>query len=166
MSVLALISPLHTIPDGLYTARFIVKANQTYCYGATGEQSTVKLEDIPNRTYEFYHGNAYKTYPTGIAKLLPKTHHLCEYSIDRLDLLYNIRIEMNSFYLTKSKEDPILPSRYAYFREGELCVLGHPLLKSNDTALASFAKLEQKKREITSILQGISGPRSTHRQGV
>lgn len=138
---------LRTIFDNLYTARFVVKTNKAYRYGSTEEQSTVELKDIPDGTYEFYYGNAYKIYPTGVSKLLPKTHPLYEYSIDRLYLLYNIGIEMNSFYLPKSKEDPILPSRYAYFRDGELYVLGQPLLKSDDPALASFIELEQKKEK-------------------
>ncbi|MCB1116716.1 MAG: signal peptidase I [Chlamydiia bacterium] len=135
-----------TLFDHLYTARFVVKNESVYRYGGASTQSNVKLSGIPNGTYEFYHGVAYQIYPTGVSKKLPITHPIYSYSIERLLTFYNLGIEWNHHYLPKSKNDFVLPSRYAYFREGDLYLLGYPILKAYDLELDAYNKIELKKK--------------------
>jgi signal peptidase I len=134
--------------ENLYTSRFIVKNESVYRYGDPKDQSNVSLKNIPDGTYEFYHGVAYQIFPTGISKALPNSHPLYTFSYEALYLLFNIGIEWNSFYLPKTKEDPYLPARYAYFRDGNLHLLGKPILSPNDLELINFLNLERKKEEL------------------
>ncbi len=136
---------LKKIFKGLYTARFIVKNGNVTRYGSSTNQSNISIDKIPDGTYEFYHGKAYCIYPTGVAKELPEDHPLYEFSTKRLQTFFNLGIEFHSYYNPKNKDDFILPSRYAYFREGDLYLLGQPIVYSNDPELTNYIDIENKK---------------------
>lgn len=136
---------LERIFKSLYTARFVIKNGNVFRYGSKNSQSNVKLEGIPNGTYEFYDGIAYRIYPTGITTKLPENHPLYTLSVDRLQTFFNLGIEFNLFYSPSDKNDVILPSRYAYFRGGNLYLMGQPILYSDDPELILYNEIEQRK---------------------
>lgn len=136
---------LKSIFENMYTARFTISDGYIYRYGGETNHSNVKAGDIPNGTYEFFHGKAYQIYPTGICTLLPETHPLNEFSIDWVFTLFNLGIEFNTSYLPSKCDDLLLPSRYSYFRDGELFLLGSPILLKNDPVLVGYNFLEKKK---------------------
>jgi signal peptidase I len=138
---------LRTLFNNLYTARFIVKEGIAHRYGShPGHEAKYlpRLEGVPDGTYEFYYGRGYEVGFKGLTHELPPTHPLMQFDPLRTALLFNLGIEFNTLFLPHSKEQRLLPSRFAYFREGDLFVMGAPLLKKEDPALLSFVEREKK----------------------
>lgn len=107
-----------------------------------------KLEGVPDGTYEFQNGKAYQIYFAGIAKELPPTHPLYDKSPEKIQLLYNLGIEFLNQY-APVKNGRFFPSRYAYFRNGDLYLLGAPIVMKEDPALVLFLKREYQKQSIS-----------------
>lgn len=140
---------LKTLFQNLYTARFHVKDGYAVRYGSNYKQYqyySPKLEKVPDGTYEFYYGKAYQILWGGLTKELPKDHPLYQFSIDQVQTLFNLGIEFNTFFEPHSKQPYYLPSRYTYFREGDLYVMGAPLMKKEDPHLATFMNAELAKQ--------------------
>jgi len=137
------------ILKSLYTARFIVKDGYVHRYGSVGSQKQLRLEGIPNGTYEFYDGIAYKIDWTGTARKLPQSHPLYEFTSERVQFLYNHGID---FYPYFSNPDNLshFPSRYAYFKEGSLYLMGYPIFEHHDPDLISYIELENQKSAVQS----------------
>jgi signal peptidase I len=137
--------------DHLYTARFLVKKGKAYRYGASikdpiSASFLPSLSDVPDGCYEFYYGKAYEVLWQGITKELPSSHPLYRFTPDRLMLFFNLGIDFNLHFAPYAKNQPWVPSRYAYFRDQDLYVMGTPLLKKDDPTLSSFIKKEQEKQ--------------------
>ena len=139
------IEHLEKLFKSLYTARFIVKNGRVTRYSSSNAESNIQLDNIPDGTYEFYNGKAFQIYPTGISKELSKDHPLYEFSIERLYIFFNLGIELHSHYLPSHGIDYNLPSRYAYFRNGDLYLMGYPIVSQKDPILAKFVDLETRK---------------------
>jgi signal peptidase I len=145
---------LKTITQNLYTARFVVDKGLAYRYGINpsryGNQTVFPhLPGIPDGTYEFYYGKASSIGWLGITRELPPTNPLYWFDAQRTQLFYNLGMEFNTRYNPQSKEQAIIPSRYAYYRDGDLYLLGAPVLKKDDPTLMKFIEREQK-RELAS----------------
>jgi len=137
--------------DHLYTARFYVKKGKAFRYGSSikeGASSSFlpSLSDVPDGCYEFYHGKAYKIGWQGISSELPSSHPLYRFSLERLLLFFNLGIEFNLHFAPYSKNQPLAPSRYAYFRDGDLYVMGAPVLKKDDPTLLQFLTKENERQ--------------------
>ncbi len=143
---------LKTLFSHLYTARFVVKNETMYRYGGSikpGEScfSCPKIQGVPDGTYEFYYGKGYKVLFGGVKKELKPTHPLLRYSPERIQLLYNLGIECNTYFSPRAKDQRLLPSRYVYFREGSLYAMGAPLIDKGHQALRRFAEREALKKQ-------------------
>ena len=156
---------LRTLMNSMYTARFVVKDGRAMRYGyslksAENNPFLPKLPGVPDGCYEFYFGKAYQIKWQGIAEELPSSHPLYLFSAERAQFFYNIGIEFDLHFAPQTKQQRLLPSRFAYFRDGDLYLLGAPVLKKEDTALLDFHAREQEKKTDNSNYQPFadSGP--------
>jgi len=138
---------LNTLMSNLYTARFIVKDGHAYRYGSKLSQASPKLPGIPNGTYEFYYGKGYQVRFGGITTELPKDHPLYQFTPERIQLLYNLGIEWMTFYAPYTKDQYLLPSRYVYYRDGDLFAMGASMIKKDDPILLKFIQQEYLRQE-------------------
>lgn len=143
---------LKTLMDNLYTARFIVKDGKASRYGSPlkagkGCNLCPDLKGVPDGTYEFYYGKAYKVLFGGVLKELPKEHPLYTFTPERVQLLYNLGIEVNNYYSPYTKDQYLLPSRYVYYRSGDLYTMGAPLMTKEDPTLSSFIHEEELRKQ-------------------
>jgi len=127
----------------LTTARFIVEKEMATRWG--WEQNGVKqnpfgihLAGVPDGCYEIIDGKAYEVLWQGITKELPESHPLCQFSLERFRLLYNFGIEFDTRVA--------IPSRYIYFRNGALYLMGAPALLEEDVYLKRFVDRERERR--------------------
>lgn len=138
---------LETLFASMYTARFDVKNGKARRYSLEPiafNRNAPVLEGVPDGTYEFYYGNAYEIKWGGTAFLLPKDHPLYRLTPERLQLLYNLGIAWDNQFQPK-KGSKGWPNRYAYFRDGDLYLLGGLFLKKDDPKLTAFLNNEEKK---------------------
>ncbi len=141
---------LKTLMQNLYTARFVIDKGFAYRYGINpkkyGNQTIFPyLPGIPDGMYEFYYGKAYSVGWQGITHELPPSNPLYWFDIQRTQLFFNIGMEFDTRYNPQSKEQSIYPSRYAYFRDGDLYLMGAPILLKDDPTLTRFIEREEKR---------------------
>ncbi len=145
-------SHLKTLMGNLYTARFIVeKGGRIYRYGYQNDHKkkqpfAPKNTDIPPGTYEFYDGIAYQIYWQGISKKLPKSHPIYQFSLERAQLFFNLGIEFDTRFSPETLNQPLTPSRFAFFRNQDLYVMGTKLLYRTDPVLKEFVKNEHLRQ--------------------
>ncbi|MEI8300872.1 MAG: signal peptidase I [Chlamydiota bacterium] len=137
--------------NNLYTARFVVeKSGHVRRYGyKKSEQSKSfqpKLDHIPAGTYEFYYGKAYQIFWQGITKELPPSHPIYQFTKENLYTLFNLGIEFDTRFLPEANYPLLLPSRYAFFRDQTLYVMGTALFKQTDPLLQAFLQQEKIKQ--------------------
>jgi len=141
---------LKTLFANLYTARFVVKGGHVARYGSSMKAGPAcrycpHLPGVPDGTYEFYYGKARQVFFSGITKELPADHPLYQFSPGRVQLLYNLGIEFATYYAPMSKDQYLLPSRYVYYRDGDLYTLGAPIITKDDPTLVTFVTAERLK---------------------
>lgn len=132
----------------LYTARFEVKGGFAFRYGTTSYSTRFAphLPDVPDGTYEFYYGKAYKISWQGISHELPSDHPLYRHDPERLQLFYNMGIELDTRFEPQMKYQRLQPARYTYYRNRDLYLLGSPILKQNDPTLTAFEQREEIRK--------------------
>lgn len=142
---------LETLQSGLFTSRFVVRSGHAYRYTETKKRPQTKQFDplfpgVPDGTYEFINGQGYKIHIAGIQTKLPEDHPL--YDQKFLQPLFNIGIAFNTLFAPHDANQPFNPQRFAYYRSGDLHVMGTKLLDSQDPDLVTFVnkELEQQKR--------------------
>jgi signal peptidase I len=140
------------LKDLLYTARFVVKNGKIARYGQTQllsmhPRALPSIEGLADGTYEYYYGKAYKIYPLGVRKELDKTHKLMQLNSDEVVMFYNLGIECSLYFCPKSAADEMLPSRYVYFRDGDLITMNGVWLNKADEALTRFNAHEKEKAD-------------------
>jgi signal peptidase I len=143
---------LRALFQNLYTSRFQVKDGIACWIGTTLTKENKALfcpalKGVPDGTYEFYYGQGMQVLFGGIIKKLSSNHPLTRFSIENIQTLFNLGIEWNNFFHPHSTSPFYLPSRYAYFREGDLYVMGTPLLKKGDPFLTDFIEQESLKQQ-------------------
>ncbi len=139
--------------EALYTARFDVVGGRMVRYGGGVPSHLIqavcpKIEGVPEGRYEWYEGKPVEVLTQGFTKELASDHPLNRRDAARLHLLFNSGIECLSRYLPVSAHQSALPSRFAYFYEGELYVMGAPVWKRGDPLLSSFVKREQIRAQM------------------
>lgn len=140
---------IQTLFKNLYTARFVVKNGFAYRYGmprsALQSPFLPKLPGIPDGTYEFYNGKAYKIEWQGISSELKPDHPLYQIDPQRMQLFYNLGIEFDTRVMPPNSYANLFPSRYVYFRHGALYAMGAPLFLPSDPMLQVFTQIELSK---------------------
>lgn len=142
---------LDTLMDNMYTARFVVKDQRGARYDAANgphyDSRSPLFPGVPDGTYEFYFGKAYKIDWGGIAFELAKDHPLYNRSPENIQRLYNLGIELNTAFAPQAGNQTLFPHRYAYFRDHNLYMLGSPVFKSDDPILKAFNENESEKEK-------------------
>ncbi len=143
---------IKAISDNMYTARFEVKNGFAHRYGCSGSDTLGSniflphLQNVPNGSYEFYYGKAYSLKWQGITSELPPNNPLYDFDATRTQLLYNVGIEFDMRFAPQVKNQRLAPARYTYFRNGDLYLLGAPILKKEDPALLNFLNREESRK--------------------
>ena len=142
---------IEQIAKHMTTCRFIVENGQVHRLGFEGKDPIYaryfpKIEGVPDGTYEIQDGKASCIYWGGVAKELPADHPLYRKDPERVQFLYNLGIEFLTQYHPSSGQTRAMPSRYAYFRDGALYLMGSPILQKEDPALAVFLKTERERQ--------------------
>lgn len=138
---------LDTLLSNLYTARFVVKNGKAARYDVNGgafNSRNPSLEGVPDGTYEFYYGKGYNVGFGGYLTELPSDHPLYKHDPAQIQKLYNYGIDFDTT-IAPRPDNIQLPTRFAYFRDGDLYVSGAPLFKKEDPALQAFVKAENEK---------------------
>lgn len=134
------------IKKALYTARFYMRSGRAIRYSQEGpptniNQGVLLNKDIPDGCYEFYNGKAYSIDFASIASELPPTHPLYPHTLKQLQLLYNCGIDF--FYSIAAPENTLVNrSRYTYFRDETLFLMGSPIVFKNSPELHTFTQSE------------------------
>jgi signal peptidase I len=142
---------LRTILKSMYTSRFTVRGGVVYRYGLDPKAiaSSVFLphmRNVPDGSYEFYHGKAYEVKWQGITAELPDNHPLYDFDPARVQLLFNLGIEWDTRFSPQVKNQRLMPARYTYFRDGDLYLLGSPVLRKDNPILLSFLHREDLRK--------------------
>ncbi len=131
--------------NGLYTARFVIDNGFIHRYhyeGAYKESQVKPPKPLKDGTYEFYYGKAYEIASSGRATELDEaTHDLYPKTVKELIFWYNIGIDMNEEYLSRSPSSP-LPTRFTYFKDGDLYSMGVAIIEKDDPVLKRFEENE------------------------
>lgn len=145
---------LDAIIQNIYTARFVVENGKGRRYGL-GERhfssGSPSFENVPNGTYEFYYGKASSIHWGGIATEVAEDSPLYSHSPTNIQKLYNLGIEFDTSYSPHANNMTHFPHRYAYFRDGDLYLMGAPILKKDDPTLIAFHKREQERQEKATV---------------
>ena len=140
---------LDAIMDNLYTARFVVSNGKATSYRQGnphfGPDSPL-LPGVPDGTYEFYFGKASKIIWGGIPTDVPQTNPLYSHDSDNVQKLFNLGIELNTAFSPHAGNQTLFPHRYAYFRDGDLFLMGAPVIKKDDPILIAFNKREEQRQ--------------------
>lgn len=134
---------IQELREHLYTGRFIVKNQKAARYGfpidhPQYQRTLPNLKNVPDGTYEFDNGIAYKVHLGGVLTKLPEDHPLNNPSDEWTQFLYNLGIEFDTRFVPHSKDPIFIPSRYVYFRNGELYTMGSPIFSKDDSILEQF----------------------------
>ncbi|NGX42650.1 MAG: Signal peptidase I T [Chlamydiae bacterium] len=144
---------LDAIMDNMYTSRFIVKNGSAHRYnieGSTPYSGNARFSDVPDGTYEIYHGKAEQVGWKGKTSQLPETHPLLRRDASRVQELFNKGIDFSKNE-ARAFSQGYYPHRYAYFRNSDLYLMGAPILTKEDSTLIQFLQKEEgKERQSTS----------------
>jgi len=139
---------LDRIMDNIYTSRFQVQdgyAFPSYLKSHPARRSfSPRFRDLEDGEYEMYYGKAYKIGIGGVRKELGPDHPLYSHNPANVQRLYNLGIEMVNSFQPTAHNHVYYPSRYAYFRDGDLYLLGAPVLLDGEPALRNFLEREQR----------------------
>ncbi len=133
---------LRALWSHMETSRFHVKDGIAYCHEHSSLFGQV-LPGIPDGCYEFFSGKGYSVHWEGIVEELPHTHPLMQFSPERLQTFFNLGIVWDVRFHPIASDQRLIPNRYAYFRDGDLYLLGAPILKKGDPVLNTFLEREK-----------------------
>jgi len=145
---------LKALMDNMYTCRFVVRNGRASSYRLGSEKiypTSPQFPKVPDGTYEFYYGKGVKVGWGGITSALPADHSLYDPQPKNIQKLYNVGIEMNTQVEPLSRNQPLFPNRYVYFRDGAIYTMGGILMEEDDPILKSFNEREKKKEQISTI---------------
>lgn len=146
-------SHLHALMQSMYTCRFEVSNGKARAYrheSVASHENDPDLPGVPDGTYEFYYGKAYSIGWGGIVSELAENHPLYSQNPDYIQKIFNIGIDMSRLVEpgTKGSErGKFFPRRYAYFRDGDLYVMGGLLFRKEDPLLQEFLIRERVRQE-------------------
>lgn len=138
---------LQEIMNHMYTSRFVVNNEHVTSYGYAFSKYSPELKGVPNGTYEYSQGKAYKIGFGNSMRLLPNDHPLYTYSKERVQFLFNLGMYFDTRFEKFHPSSELRPNRYAFFRNGNLNLMGSPIVKKNDVALELFLHEEYIKQE-------------------
>lgn len=145
---------LNAIMDNMYTVRFVVANGKARQY-ALGDQRMLPdspaMPGVADGTYEFYSGKASQIRWGGIETTVPNDSALYNRDIKNIQRLYNFGIDMSLAVAPTPLNSTHFPNRYAYFRDGDLYLLGAPILKKEDPVLIDFLQKEEERESAATV---------------
>lgn len=129
----------------MYTCRFTIKNGKGASYSSETRKMvdhSPSFPDVPDGTYEFYYGKARRVGWAAITHALAPDHPLYSRKPAHVQKLYNVGIEMSTYFEPQSKGPDLFPNRYTYFRDGDLYTMGGILMKKEDPILKAFLEKE------------------------
>jgi signal peptidase I len=129
---------LDAIMDHLYTARFVVADSRARRYSVDDSRfysGSPLFPGVPDGTYEFYNGKLSQIYWQGLSLAADKDNPLYKRTLSNIQKLFNLGIEMSTAYSFSPQNQNLFPHRYAYFRDGDLYLLGAPIIRKDDPTL-------------------------------
>lgn len=138
-------SDLDALMDNMYTARLVFKGGKATRYSVDRPQfssESPSFANVPDGTYEFYHGKLSQVGWGAILSSPDKDHPLYSHDAQNVQKLFNLGINMNNAYKPQGSRQYYFPSRYAYFRDGDLYLLGAPIIKKDNPTLVKFNERE------------------------
>ncbi len=141
---------LERLLSHLFTSRFVVKGGYVTPERSDSPNSQDLshkpcFKDVPDGRYEFEKGTLYLVGHAGIRKIAPQDHPLNSHSIENIQRLFNLGVEFSTLLAPSASNQTYYPSRFVYFRDGDLCLFGHPLLTSDDPTLVAFNDIEEAR---------------------
>ncbi|MCH9617709.1 MAG: hypothetical protein SP4CHLAM5_10920 [Chlamydiia bacterium] len=153
---------LQTIWNHLYTMRFNAKKGYLERFG-TDYSNNYMLKDrakikggLEDGSYEFFNGIAYKikyqNNPFGmipslsIPEQVENTHVLAQFSENKCITLYNMGMDL-SIRVDRSSHLGVAGHRYAYFRDGDLYLMGAKIFSKQSEVLQNFVANEKELLE-------------------
>lgn len=140
---------LDAIMDAMYTSRFVVEGGKARQYSMGDNRfypGSPSMPGVPDGTYEFYYGKATKILWAGIPSEVSKDNPLYSRDSKNVQRLYNLGIDMDMSVAPTANNTFRFPHRYAYFRDGDLYLMGAPILKKDDPVLVAFNKREEERQ--------------------
>ncbi|MGZ3634292.1 MAG: signal peptidase I, partial [Parachlamydiaceae bacterium] len=141
---------LDRLMDHMYTARLVFKNGRATRYSVEAPYFDIEspaFPGVPDGTYEFYDGKLVTVGWGAITHAVDRDHPLYSHDPKNIQKLFNFGIEMHGSYGPDSQNQWNIPSRYVYFRDGDLYALGAPFLKKEDPALKAFNSREENKEK-------------------
>ena len=151
-------SHVQAIMENMYTTRFVVKNGRAVRYqdeesSPTPDSMAPAFPGVPDGCYEFYYGVAYSIGTGSIATPLPKDHPLYKPTPENIQNLFNVGIEFLTLTQPSSPRQNYFPRRYAYFRDGDLYLLGAPILSKEEPVLRAFVEEELRRNQNSKVGQ-------------
>lgn len=140
-------SHLDELMNHMYTARLVFKNGRAAQYSTEAPHFDANLPTfpgVPDGTYEFYEGKLLDVGFGAITHAADAKNPLYSHDPKNVQNLFNLGVGMHPAYLP-TPGIANAPHRYAYFRDGDLYLLGGPVLKKGDPTLNEFIAREQKK---------------------
>ncbi len=138
---------LDAIMNNLYTSRFVVANGRATRYGENGNPNEgPSFPGVKDGTYEFYFGRASQIHLTGFSTEVDSNNPLYNRDPENIQKLFNLGIEMNIAFSPKANNQTLFPHRYAYFRDGDLFLMGAKIIKKEDKTLVAFNAREEKRQ--------------------
>lgn len=142
---------LDAMMDNIYTARFVVEDGRAKRYSLEDSHYSSRSPLFPgvsNGTYEFYFGKAARVGWGGIQQAVNKDSSLYSHDPSNIQKLFNLGIELDTIVSpSASNQQSRSTQRYAYFRNGDLYLLGAPILKNGDPTLEAFKTREEQREQ-------------------
>ncbi|MEC7838806.1 MAG: signal peptidase I [Chlamydiota bacterium] len=139
---------LDRIMDAMYTARFTIKNHFAARYSTDAihySKFSPRFPNVSDGTYEFYYGKGWQVGWGGILSELPMDHPLYNKSPENIQLLYNLGIDLLTIKSPTQGNVNNFPHRYAYFRNGDLYLLGQKILSGDDPTITKMLSRENDR---------------------
>lgn len=143
---------LDRIMENMYTARFVIKNGRGTRYDAEGTRfnsDSPVFKDVPDGKYEFYRGKLEEVGWGAVTYAAKSDNPLYSHEPKNVQKLFNMGIEWSTVYMPSSNFQAT-PTRYAYFRNGDLYLLGAPIIQKDEPLLKEFLNLEEKREKASS----------------
>ncbi|MGE3954817.1 MAG: signal peptidase I [Parachlamydiales bacterium] len=137
---------LEALMRHMTTSRFLVKGGRAYPEAHPNLPLTLRVPfpSVPDGRYQFTDGTAYKVAFSGLLIPLERDHPLYSEEPAHIQRLFNLGIDFNTSLEPNRFEAPY-PNRYAFYRDGDLYLLAHPIFTSEDPSLKAFIAAEEER---------------------
>ena len=148
---------LERLMSGMTSSRFWVKNGFVYrTKDGVGQpvRQSFTMPHVPDGAYEFDRGKVLGIGWGNHCRRLPRAHPLYSREAKHIQTLFNQGIELSREYHPDHLPHPRYPKRYAYFRNGDLYVLGKSIFSKDDPALEEFLIWEEWLEETVPHYRG------------